>query len=138
MGRRHHRLLLWCAATDSTFRRHERVEHALLVGKCIHCNRKVVVDVDPDEASHATWEHIRPRTHGGANTRFNLAVACGGCNASKGYRLDSRRWNDPTLRAVVARLAERRRGRLRAPLSGLRLPPLSGEEAEIWSGDTAP
>ena len=126
---------MWCAATDSTFRRHERPGHALLVGKCIHCNRKVVVDVDPDGTSHATLEHIRPRTHGGGNTRLNLAVACGGCNASKGYRLDAKPWSDPMLRAVVERLTERRRTRLRAPLSGLRLPPLSGREAEDWRGD---
>ena len=135
MGRRHHRLLLWCAATDTTFHHHQVRGRECLVGKCIHCNRKVVVELDIQSASYATLEHIRPRTHGGTNTQLNLAVACGGCNASKGYRLDVRKWDDPTLQSVVEDLSARRRARLRDPLFGLCLPPLSDEEARAWAGE---
>lgn len=137
MGRRHHRLLLWCAATDSTFRYREGRSGPFFVGKCIHCQRKVIVDVMPGPGGHATLEHIRPRTHGGTNAQLNLAVACGGCNASKGYRLDVRQWTDPKLQSVVRQLRARRLERLRPPLPGVSLPALTEEEARIWASEDA-
>lgn len=121
-------MLLWCAATDSTFERARLGEREVLVGKCIHCNRKLALELDgaPSRSgTPATLEHIVPRTHGGANALDNLAIACFGCNSGKGHRLDWRRADDPTLQRVIETLAMRRRTRMREPLPGLDLPPLS-------------
>ena len=110
---RTHRLLVECAATDNTFSLAHVRGRAALIGKCIHCNCKVVVELDPGLRSSATIEHIRPRVHGGDDSPENLALACGRCNAMKGVRLDSRRFEDETLQRVIHRLSEKRRERMR-------------------------
>lgn len=117
-------LLLWCAATDSTFERAWLADREVLVGKCIHCNRKLSLELDGAPVTHATLEHIVPRTHGGTDELDNLAIACFGCNSGKGHRLDWRRPDDPTLQRVIGTLQERRRERRRDPLPGLALSPL--------------
>lgn len=132
MASRSERLLLWCAATDSTFEPAtvyvgER-EVAVLAGKCIHCRRKLAVDLEGRPISHETVEHIVPRTHGGTDAVENLAIACTRCNQGKGSRLDHRRWDDPTLQGVIATLQRRRRARLRAALPGLDLPSRPGAD----------
>ena len=126
---RRHALLLWCAATDRTFDRAELRGVEVLAGKCIHCNCLVCVDLDGSRLLRATLEHIVPRNHGGTNALDNLAVACGRCNGAKGIRHDNQRWGDPKLMAMIERLQERKRKRLREPLAGLSLPDL---------GDTDP
>ncbi|MCA9614786.1 MAG: HNH endonuclease signature motif containing protein [Polyangiales bacterium] len=109
------RLLAWAAATDSTFAL-ERIDgRDVLVGKCIHCGRKLAVELDVSRPSAATVEHIVPRHHDGTDALENLAVACARCNSGKGVRLDARRRDDPTLEAVIQTLRTRRHERWREP-----------------------
>ena len=115
-------LLLWCAATDRSFRRAQVGGTPALVGKCIHCGRKLAVGLEGQPLSDATVEHILPRTHGGSDDLENLAIACGRCNAQKGYRHDCQRIDDPKLRRVIETLRARRAKRLRPPLPQLKLP----------------
>lgn len=124
MSQRTRNLLLWAAATDSTFRRVHLGDRAVLEGKCIHCNRKLCLELDGQPLTHATLEHIVPRTHGGTNALDNLAIACFRCNSGKGHRLDWRRPEDETLQRVIATLQERRAARKRPALEGLELAPL--------------
>jgi 5-methylcytosine-specific restriction endonuclease McrA len=114
VSRRTRRLLRAAAESDATFERQDVRGRGYLVGKCIHCQTRVSVPLDPDETAHATLEHIVPRHHGGSDDAENLAVACPRCNQAKGKRLDGRRRDDPTLERVIALLQERRRARLRA------------------------
>jgi len=134
---RRHALLLWCAATDRTFDRAELRGVEVLAGKCIHCNCLVCVDLDGSRLLRATLEHIVPRTHGGTNSLDNLAVACGRCNGAKGIRHDNQRWGDPKLMAMIERLQERKRKRLREPLAGLSLPDLGDTEPDAEEEEPA-
>ncbi len=118
-----HQLLLWCAATDATFEPTLLGGEPALTGKCIHCRTRVSVSRRGKPLGGASLEHIVPRTHGGTDDLENLAIACTRCNAQKGTRLDARRADDPTLRAVIETLRARRHERLRPPLEGLALPP---------------
>lgn len=124
MKARTHALLLWAAATDSTFEPREVDGEPALVGDCIHCGRDVCVPLGRGGPLRGTLEHIHPRHHEGTDAVENLAVACPRCNAGKGVRLDHRPWTDPTLRRVVEALAARRRARFRCPPEGLALPPV--------------
>ncbi len=81
------------------------------VGKCLHCNTKLVVSRGGETA--ATVEHIVPRHRGGDDSDTNLALACARCNQTKGRTLDVRRESDPAYRAGIDRLLERRVNRLR-------------------------
>lgn len=101
------------AESDTTFERTSSAGREYLIGKCIHCQTRVTVPLDPSEPAHATLEHIVPQTHGGSDAPENLAVACQRCNQGKGRRLDLRAKNDETLQRVIALLQERRRARLR-------------------------
>ena len=117
------RLLLWAAATDSTFEWAQQNGRRVLLGKCIHCGRNLTLESDGKARDHATVEHIVPRHHGGTDDLENLAIACARCNQDKGARHDSRDWNDPGLQGVIATLQARRRRRMRAPLEDIDLPP---------------
>lgn len=117
------RRLLWCAATDRSFQRIELHDGPALEGRCLHCNRKLVLRADGEPISRATIEHIVPRAHGGTDALDNLGIACARCNHGKGVRLDVRRKDDPTLQRVIETLRERRRQRWREPPSGWDLPP---------------
>ena len=119
-----HRLLLWCAATDRTWRLGRMGALRVLVGKCIHCGRKHVLDLTGCPISDATLEHIVPRHHGGDDSLENLAIACARCNAQKGYRHDCAPRDDPKLTQVIETLRQRRAERLRPPLAELSLAPL--------------
>jgi hypothetical protein len=134
VGNRTQRLLLWCAATDSTFALARVGDRAVLAGKCIHCKRKLAVDLAGNPLSHETVEHIVPRTHGGTDAIENLAIACSRCNQGKGARLDPRAWDDETLQRVISTLRDRRAARMRPPLDGLELPPQPG----LAAPDAAP
>ena len=112
MGVRERRVLA-VVATDRTFDRQDVRGDSVWVGKCIHCNRRLVVDAGG--ATAATIEHIVPRNHGGTDDIENLALACDRCNGEKGLRHDHRRADDPGLVAVVERLQSRRRERWRDP-----------------------
>lgn len=119
-------LLLWVAATDSTFRQKVVRGTPMLVGRCIHCRSQHALLLDGTPVSGATLEHIVPQCHGGTNDLSNIAVACTRCNSEKGIRHDRKRWSDPKLQALVAALQGRRAAQMRDPLPGLLLPPLKG------------
>nr|WP_255216175.1 HNH endonuclease [Pseudenhygromyxa sp. WMMC2535] len=108
-----------------------------MAGKCIHCKRKLAVDLTGQPIANETVEHIVPRTHGGTDAVENLAIACSRCNQGKGSRLDHRPWSDPTLQAVISTLRARRRARMRPPLAGLELPPLSPPDQDTAPADSA-
>ena len=112
MSKRHH-LLLAAARTDRTFERTRLDERTVWVGKCIHCNTRLVVADDGQSLGEATLEHIIPQTRGGTDDIENLAVACARCNRTKGKRHDHKRGTG--LEEVVATLQARRRARWRDP-----------------------
>jgi len=118
------RLLLWCAATDATFKPSRVGGTPALVGKCIHCGRKLAIDLEGKPISDASLEHILPRNHGGTDALANLAIACTSCNAQKGYRHDCQKLEDAKLQAVIETLQARRAKRMRAPPQSLELPSL--------------
>ncbi|HEU0037218.1 MAG TPA: HNH endonuclease, partial [Kofleriaceae bacterium] len=103
---RRHLLLLAAAVTDSTFTRATLDDRRVWVGKCIHCNSKLVIADDGKPLGEATLEHVFPTTQGGTNTVANLAVACARCNREKGTRHDHR--GGERLDHVVALLRARR------------------------------
>jgi len=108
-----HTLLLAAAVTDNTFARITLDGKPAWVGKCIHCNTKLVVGDDGRSMGEATLEHIFPETLGGTNELENLAIACSRCNRQKGSRHD----HTPSERLdhVVATLRARRMERWRDP-----------------------
>lgn len=112
------RLVLAIVATDRTFALEDVRGQRVWVGKCIHCNAKLVVHATGELSGVATVEHIVPRHHGGTDAIENLALACAGCNHEKGVRHDAKRASDPKLRAMIERLQARRRERWREPDSG--------------------
>ena len=126
MSNRTQRLLLWCAATDSTFVLARVGDRSVLAGKCIHCKRKLAIALDGRPLGRETVEHIIPRTHGGTDAIENLAIACSRCNQGKGARLDPRPWHDEGLQRVITTLQARRAERMRPPLPGLSMPPQPG------------
>jgi len=106
-------LLLAAAVTDQTFARMTLDGERVWVGRCLHCNKKLVVRDDGRAISEATLEHVWPETQGGDNAIENLAVACAGCNREKGTRHDHR--GGARLDEVVAVLRARRLARWRDP-----------------------
>ncbi|MGZ3421041.1 MAG: HNH endonuclease [Polyangiales bacterium] len=112
MARAH--LVLAIVATDATFEKSVVRGAACWVGRCIHCNAKIVVEEDGETLG--TVEHILPQNHGGTDDVANLSLACARCNSEKGVRHDARHKNDPKLVALVAALMEKKRARARAPI----------------------
>jgi 5-methylcytosine-specific restriction endonuclease McrA len=82
------RRVLDIIATDATFERTEFRGREVWLGKCLHCNAHLMVDLNGDPISRATIEHIIPRTHGGTDALENLGLACARCNQGKGTRHD--------------------------------------------------
>jgi 5-methylcytosine-specific restriction endonuclease McrA len=110
---RRHLLLLAAAVTDSTFERRTLDGKPVWVGKCIHCNSKLVVADTGRSLGEATLEHVWPETQGGTNDVKNLAVACSRCNREKGSRHDHR--GGERLEQIVSVLQARRLERWREP-----------------------
>jgi len=111
------KLLLAVVATDSTFERRTVRGVAAWVGRCIHCQTRLVVPETGEAAPDVTVEHIIPRHHGGTEDLANLALACARCNAEKGTRHDHRKRDDPRRLEIENRLLARRRDRWREPLA---------------------
>jgi 5-methylcytosine-specific restriction endonuclease McrA len=112
------RLVLDIVATDATFEPIELRGAPAWAGKCIHCNRQLVVRVDGTPVGPVTVEHLVPTSGGGTDALENLALACAGCNHEKGRRHDPRYGRTERSVEVVTRLLERRRKRFRpAPRS---------------------
>ena len=125
-----HLHLLAAAVTDATFERTRLDDRVVWVGKCIHCNSKLVVADDGRSLGEATLEHIIPQTRGGTNDVKNLAVACARCNREKGKRHDHKRGE--RLDDIVAILQARRTERWREPDAvgmTVRLAPVFGAAA---------
>ncbi|WP_428263108.1 HNH endonuclease [Haliangium sp.] len=114
MSRTKRRQILAIVATDCTFDLTTTPQgEQVWVGKCIHCNRRLVISAEGEPLGRASIEHIVPRHHGGTDELENLALACDGCNTEKGVRHDIRKAGDPKLREIVDRLQVRRRERWR-------------------------
>ncbi|HTP29418.1 MAG TPA: HNH endonuclease signature motif containing protein [Anaeromyxobacteraceae bacterium] len=105
--------VLAIVATDRTFEQVEYHGRLAWAGKCIHCNRHLLVGYDGTLLGTASIEHIIPKTHGGTDDLENLALACAACNGEKGVRHDHRPRDDPKLIAMIDRLQRRRRERWR-------------------------
>jgi len=116
-GPRRRQLVLAIIATDSTWQKVSRRGSTAWQGSCIHCRRRLLVDLTGEPIGDATIEHILPRCHGGGDELENVALACGRCNHQKGHRLDDRSADDPVLRRVIDTLRARRRQRWRPPSS---------------------
>jgi 5-methylcytosine-specific restriction endonuclease McrA len=112
-SRRNRRLLLLAASTDRTFELKERNGEPVLEGKCIHCLKKLSLDLDGRPLGGPTLEHIVPSNHGGTDDVENLSIACARCNSEKGLRHDRRPADDLKLREIIERLQARRRERFR-------------------------
>jgi len=108
---RRHRLMLDVVRTDTTFEPSVLDGAKVWVGKCIHCNAKLVVAADGRSLGEATLEHIVPQTRGGTDDVANVAIACARCNREKGKRHDHKRGE--RLDDVVATLQARRTARWR-------------------------
>jgi 5-methylcytosine-specific restriction endonuclease McrA len=107
------RRVLDIIATDTTFVRADFRGREVWLGKCLHCNAHLMVDLSGEPISRATIEHIVPRVHGGTDALENLGLACARCNQGKGSRHDPRYLKDERAQKLVARLQERRRERWR-------------------------
>jgi 5-methylcytosine-specific restriction endonuclease McrA len=108
-------LVLAIALSDSTFNKKDVRGSTAWVGKCIHCNAKLVVALDGGASPDVTVEHILPRTHGGTDALENVALACARCNHEKGVRHDPQKKTDARMNEVVKALLEKRRARMREP-----------------------
>lgn len=99
--------------TDNTFKLHTFADgDQVWVGKCIHCNARMTVDLTGNTAF--TVEHIVPKYAGGNDDPRNLALACGNCNNEKGVRHDTHVGKGGRADQVVQGLKERRAERWRA------------------------
>lgn len=107
--------ILAIVATDSTFERADYGDREVWLGKCLHCNGRLAVELSGQPVSRATIEHILPRAHGGTDDLQNLGLACARCNFQKGVRHDLKRPGDPKLQEIVQRLSARRQARWRDP-----------------------
>lgn len=105
-------LILEIVNHDRTFELQDVQGKKLWVGKCIHCNSKIMVDPQGNLIS-ATIEHIVPKNHNGTDELSNLTLACKQCNESKGYRLDNKNRNNAKLMEVIDRLQKRKAARQR-------------------------
>lgn len=126
---RRHLLLLAAAVTDATFERQMLDGKRVWIGKCVHCNSKLVIADDGRSLGEATLEHVWPQAQGGTDEVTNLAVACARCNREKGTRHDHR--GGARLEEVVALLQARRLERWRDPRDvgmEVRLAPVMGRE----------
>lgn len=110
------RIILDIIATDKTFDLTTFRSENVWVGKCIQCNRNLIINEHGKPISKATIEHIIPITHGGTDDIQNLAIACAGCNNLKGRTLDIKKRGHPQLEKVIASLQEKRNKRWRTPI----------------------
>lgn len=107
-----HRILA-IVATDSTFELADYGDRDVWLGKCLHCNRRLAIELTGEPVSRATIEHIVPKAHGGSDAPENLGLACARCNFGKGRRQDVLPAGDPRLEDLIRRLRQRRQSRWR-------------------------
>lgn len=107
--------LLDIVLTDTSFERTTTREGDAWVGRCIHCNRKLTVELDGSASRDVTIEHLVPQSAGGTDELTNLAVACARCNHHKGRTHDRRGLRDARAAEVIDALLHKRRARWRPP-----------------------
>jgi len=105
--------ILAIVATDATFRKIEFHGEVLWRGKCIFCNSKLYVDEHGNPDDNVTIEHILPKSRGGTDDLYNLALACAGCNNEKGIRHDINKANKQRAFEVIINLKRKRMKRWR-------------------------
>ena len=104
-------LIVQIVATDSTF---ERRADGQWIGKCIHCNSKLLVGACG--TTNGTLEHIHPcALTENANDLRNLALACSGCNNAKGRHHDKHAGKGGRADDVIEKLQAKRDARWRDP-----------------------
>lgn len=106
--------------------------------RCLHCRRRLRMRDDGEPLGHSTLEHVVPQAWFGRraaialcglvgddpNDARNLALACAGCNHTKGRHHDARGPQDARAYDVVAALLSARLARWRPPPApAQRLPP---------------
>ena len=96
--------------SDNTFEIVEYKNGQAWQGKCIFCNKKLLAKLDGTLIGNATIEHILPRSQGGTNADWNLAIACRRCNGEKGIRHDSKK-NSKRSKEVIDKLLKKRLAR---------------------------
>lgn len=52
-------------------------------GLCYWCHRTMTLD-DPRSRTFATFDHLKPRKHGGSSAKHNLVLACRQYNEGRG------------------------------------------------------
>ncbi len=104
-------LFLSLIATDQTYERMMLRGEEVWVGRCIHCNKKLLFALDGEPLSEGSIEHIVPQNHGGGDEASNLAIACKRCNHQKGKRHDWKPLSDPGLQNVIEILRQRKAAR---------------------------
>lgn len=115
MSRIRRKRVLEIVLTDHTFLLKMVRNSVVWVGRCIHCDRKLMVNLDGSPLGPITIEHIHPRNHGGLDEVENLALACARCNNIKGYRLDHLPIANPRLAQTIEKLKAIRKSRWREP-----------------------
>jgi 5-methylcytosine-specific restriction endonuclease McrA len=105
--------LLDLVYTDKTFQPEWVRGEIVWLGRCIHCDRKLMIALDGTSLGPVSIEHIIPLNHGGENSLKNTAIACTRCNNAKGYRLDHLPLHNERLQRVITLLQERRQNRWR-------------------------
>ena len=112
-----HQIFLALVASDRTFRPPTTGAAAssrpVWLGKCIHCQPSLWVDIKGNPGANGTLEHIVPSSLGGTGAANDLALACARCNQQKGTRLDVLGLDYPRLQTVIDTLQKRRRTRWR-------------------------
>ncbi len=73
-------LRLSIVATDSSFERVTLRGGEAWQGNCIHCRRRLLIELSGEPIGAVTVEQILPRRHGGSDELVNLALACAPCN----------------------------------------------------------
>lgn len=99
--------------TDNTFEKVSYLGGLVWQGKCIFCNKKLLINEDGSLVNHATIEHIIPKSQGGSDEIKNLALACKQCNTEKGIRHDRKKSNKQRAAEVIKNLQIKREKRFK-------------------------
>jgi 5-methylcytosine-specific restriction endonuclease McrA len=106
--------ILRIVRTDSTFEKVRTRDGSFVwQGKCLHCGRKLVVELDGNAVARVTIEHIVPQSAGGTDDLLNLGLACARCNHRKGRQHDHKGLRDARAAELIEQLLEKRRARWR-------------------------
>lgn len=105
-------LFLSLIALDRTYQQTRIRGETVWVGRCIHCQKKLMFALDGEPLSEGSLEHILPQSHGGGDDLSNLAIACKRCNNQKGKRHDWKQLSDEGLQNMIETLQARKKERM--------------------------